>query len=198
MTSILFVGAHPDDVESGALGLLLELRNVKIHYIVMSKCLNIARNEHILEEWKTVTKRLGVASQIFDLPNTALDVHGNQVREILEGCRDREQVQTVICPSTGDIHQDHRAVAEEVARVFRHHTVLFYEVPHSCPFFKPVFFHPLNEAVVKQKLEIVSLYRSQSTQRYMSEEAILATLRFRGLQCGQKYAESFEVWRIVK
>lgn len=197
MDSVLFVGAHPDDVETGALGLLFGFRDVKIHYVVMSKCMDIPRNQRILEEYGEVTKRLSAISRIFDLPNRALSVYGKEMREILEGYRDDEQVRAVVCPSINDIHQDHKAVADEVIRVFRRHTVLFYELAHSCPLFEPRLFIPLEESRVKQKLELISLYQSQRTQRYMQEKVILATMQFRGFQCGCDFAEAFEIWRII-
>lgn len=196
--SVLFVGAHPDDVETGALGLLLMLRDVKKHYLAMSKCLDIPRNERILEEYDKVTKRLDAASKIFDFPNRDLYLCGKDIRKILEDYRDNEKVDAAICPSLNDVHQDHRALAEEVVRVFKHHTVLFYELPNSCLVFEPRFFQPLTDDVVKKKLEIISLYESQRNQRYMEQDAILASMRFRGLQIGHKYAEAFEIWRIVR
>jgi len=198
MDSVLFVGAHPDDVETGALGLLLNLSaRAKVHYLVMSKCQDIPRNTHILDEYMEVTKRLHVSSQILDLPNRQIENHGQEMRDVLERYRDSDTIRLVACPSINDIHQDHKAVADEVVRVFRHSTVLFFEVPHSCPFFEPRFFYPLNESTAQKKLEIVGLYKSQRAQKYVQADAILGTMRMRGVQCGSEYAEAYEVWRIV-
>jgi len=197
MRSVLFVGAHPDDVETGALGLLLGLRNTRNYYVAMSRCLDIPRNKHILDEFGEVTKHLDAVTVILDLPNRELNFHGKEMRRIFEDYRDDKKVHAVVCPSVDDVHQDHKAVAEEVIRVFKQHTVLFYELPYSCPLFKPRLFCPLDDEAVKKKLEIVSLYKSQRNQRYMQEDAILASMRFRGLQCGHRFAEAFEVWRVV-
>jgi LmbE family N-acetylglucosaminyl deacetylase len=198
MDSALFAGAHPDDVETGAAGLLLRLATrMKTHYLVMSKCQDIARNTHLLEEFTEVTKRLDVDSKILDLPNRNLGLHGQEVRDVLEQYRDAEGVNIVVCSSNNDVHQDHKAVADEVIRVFRHCTVLFFETPHSCPFFEARLFVPLDEDTAKKKLELVSLYRSQRMLKYIHENAILGTMRMRGVQCGHDYAEAFEIWRIV-
>jgi LmbE family N-acetylglucosaminyl deacetylase len=198
MESALFIGAHPDDVETGAAGLLLRLASrMKIHYLVMSKCQDIPRNKYLLEEFASVAKLLNLSPEILDLPNRSVSLHGQEVRDALERYRDSNHVKLAVCPSNNDIHQDHKAVADEVIRVFRHCTVLFFETPHSCPFFEARLFVPLDQEIADKKVKVVSLYKSQRMMRYIHEEAILGTMRMRGAQCGHDYAEAFEVWRIV-
>jgi len=198
MKRVLAVGAHPDDVETGALGLLLSLKDAKIIYVALSQCSDIPRNTSLLAEHGTVTGQMNVPSAIYDLPNRYLHMHGDKVREILETYRDGFSPDTVVTSSPNDVHQDHRALAEEVTRTFKRETVLFYETPSACPYFNPRLFHVMTESDVERKLAIIALYRSQADRPYMSRQELWTTMRFRGKQCGAKYAEAFEVWRIIQ
>ena len=193
---VLFVGPHPDDVEIGALGTLLKLKeHHEIFYIVTTMCLDISRNKNIVNEYKNVCKEINVNINNLDLPNKDLFLHGHEIREILEDYREKG-VDLVFSPSINDIHQDHKAVAEEIIRVFRYQSILFYELPHSCPFFKPTFFIPLDGDIVAKKNKILSLYKSQREKQYVRASSIRSTMLFRGLEFGVKYAEGFEVFRL--
>jgi len=193
---VLFIGPHPDDVEIGALGTLLNLRkDHEIFYITMSRCLDIPRNTNILYEYNNVVKELKVHTEILDLPNRELSQRGKEIREKLEDYRDKN-IDLVFGPSLSDVHQDHQAVAQEIVRIFRYQSVLFYEIPHSCPFFKPRFFFPLDENIVTEKIRILSLYKSQSKRVYIQEPPIRAMMMFRGAEFNVKYAEGFEVYRL--
>ena len=193
---VLFVGPHPDDVEIGALGTLLNLRkNHEIFYITMSRCLDIPRNTDIINEYNKVVKELKVHTEILDLPNRELSQRGKEIREKLENYRDND-IDLVFGPSLSDLHQDHQAVSQEIVRIFRYQSILFYEIPHSCPLFKPRFFFPLEENIVSEKIRIVSLYKSQSKRAYIQEPSLRSMMMFRGLEFDVKYAEGFEVFRL--
>lgn len=77
MRMILALGSHPDDVEWGALGYLLDSKaDNTIHYVAMSRCLDLPRNKNIVEEYGRVVKELGVGSMLCDFPNKHLHEHG--------------------------------------------------------------------------------------------------------------------------
>jgi LmbE family N-acetylglucosaminyl deacetylase len=193
---VLFVGPHPDDVEIGALGTLLKLKdNHEIHYLVFSMCTDIPRNTNINDEFTQIKELLNIKTENKDLPNRELYQYGNEIREILEKYRDMG-IDLVFGPSINDTHQDHKSVAEEIIRVFKYQSILFYEIPHSCPFFKPTFFFPLDENTVSEKNKILSIYKSQREKQYIQESSITTTMKFRGLEFGVEYAEAFEVFRL--
>src|SRR5437763_1526474 len=87
---VLFVGAHTDDIEHGAGGLLCKLmkgRSTDIKYLCLSRCTDIPRNATILEDQEVVTTFLTankITVDLLDFPNRRLAEHAFDIRELLE------------------------------------------------------------------------------------------------------------------
>jgi N-acetylglucosamine malate deacetylase 1 len=103
----------------------------------------------------------------------------------------------VLMPSLNDIHQDHATIAQEGLRAFKGSTILGYELIWNNLTFNTTAFIDLNEEQIQKKCDSLKEYKSQASRDYMSEDFIFSLAKTRGVQIGVKYAESFEVVRLV-
>lgn len=197
---VMFIGAHQDDLELGALGALFthQLSGDDIYYVIGSECENIPRNTTLPEETKLVLKQVSPTYNFrLELPNTRFPALENRekMRRFLEWFR--PDIDMVYCPWNQDINQDHQTIAQEVERVFRYKTVLEYEIPHSCPSFVPDYYIPLNKTIMDKKMAILNIFKSQVYCKYMHPYFVEAQARMRGLQAGVELAEGFKVWKFI-
>ena len=103
----------------------------------------------------------------------------------------------VLMPSLNDIHQDHATIAQEGLRAFKNTTILGYELIWNNLTFNTTSFITLDEKHIQQKCEALKQYKSQAKRNYMNEDFIFSLAKIRGVQIGVKYAECFEVVRMV-
>ena len=107
----------------------------------------------------------------------------------------------VIIPSLNDSHQDHKTVAEESLRVFRHNiSIISYEEPWNHIKFEPRFFIKLNKKHLDYKINALKKYKTQKKFRrfYFDYELIESLARVRGSHIASKYAEAFEVIKLIQ
>lgn len=200
---VLFLGAHTDDIEHGAGGLLSACMNSAEHqvqYLTFSRCLDLARNDGIEADQNRVKLYLmgkGVFVQFADFKNKRLHEDREEIREMLEGKRDSFNPDLVLTHWTGDLHQDHKTVAEETLRVFRNTTVLSYQIIHSCPGFAPNYFVPMSEENRDEKIKLLSMYETQIGLYYNNPDVIRAKAMYLGADIRREYAEGFIVNRII-
>ncbi|MHA1800043.1 MAG: PIG-L deacetylase family protein [Candidatus Helarchaeota archaeon] len=199
------MGPHPDDVELGCVAALFEIvkSNDKLLYVTISYCLDIERNKNIKEELKKSQDYLKstlpceVSFQNFNFPNRKMFEKHMEIRDSLEKIRAEFKPDIVFTTSPKDLHQDHRYIGEEVMRVFRECTLITYEIPRSVGIFIPNMYVSLSQETIDKVLNIKKLYKSQSEKKYMSEDLVIGTLKHRGGEVGQNFAQAFEVVRIV-
>jgi LmbE family N-acetylglucosaminyl deacetylase len=199
LKKVFFFGAHPDDVELGASGLMMRLidKNIAIKSIVFSNCEEQPGNEGITEEWKNSMKKLGVKDcKMYEFPNTRLPKHSDDIREILEKLK-REKPSLIVTHSLHTIHQDHKTISTECERVFRNTSMICFEDVKSTPNFYPKLFVELTSEEVKRKIDLLMGFKTQLRRYYHKPEIIRSLLIYRGAQVGVKYAEAFEVVRLV-
>ena len=103
----------------------------------------------------------------------------------------------VIIPSSTDIHQDHQVIHQEALRAFRKRSILGYELPWNENRFEANYYIQLSPEALDKKCEALLAYKSQAHRNYMQEDFIRSLARVRGVQCGQTFAEAFEVLRIL-
>ena len=200
---VLFVGAHTDDIEHGAGGLLCKLmkgQSTNITYLCLSRCTDIPRNATILEDQEVVTRFLTankVTVDMRDFPNRRLAEHAFEIRELLEQVKEEFKPDLVITHWMRDIHQDHRLVAEESFRVFRNTSVISYECTRSCPEFAANFFVDLTEQEVGAKIDLLALYKTQASLYYNKPDVVRAVAIMRGVEVGIPFAEGYSVIRLI-
>ena len=130
---LVALGAHPDDIEIGCGGTLLQLAETFPGLT--------ARVRHRDRVPAPASRRRGTRAELFlpgcevtvtsaGLPDGRLPTHWEAVKELLEATiRNGRPTDLVLAPSRTDAHQDHRAIAELATTVWRDHLVLHYEIP---------------------------------------------------------------------
>jgi LmbE family N-acetylglucosaminyl deacetylase len=203
MKKVLFVGSHTDDIEHGAGGLLAKCianPDIQVSYVTMSRCLDLERNEKLAldqERVKEYFNSIGVSCSMLDFPNRLLSTVSLLIRQELENIRDKFNPTLVVSHWMGDIHQDHKYLAEEVARVFRNHSVLGYQVLRSCPRFSPNYYVKLTEKELEQKIQLVNMFETQTTLYYNKPESIRGCACMRGVEIGCEFAEAYFTDRMI-
>lgn len=201
--NILFIGAHTDDIEHGAGGLfcqLLKEREHQVRYLTFSKCMDLPRNEGIEVEIRRVGKYItqrGGQVRVLNLPNRRFPERSLEIRTELEHERATFHPEIIFTHWVGDIHQDHKVVAEESLRVFRNETVLACEGLRSCPRFAPNFFVVLSEEAIDTKIELLAMYETQAGLYYNSPDVIRSLAVARGVAIGRSFAEGYSLERMV-
>src|ERR1700722_19291461 len=107
--SVLAVGAHPDDIEIGAGGLLLGLAasQLRARYVVLTG--TAERHQEARTAARAFMPCADLAIELFDLPEGRLPAAWDSVKEILEKVAQSCSPDVIIAPSADDAHQDHRA-----------------------------------------------------------------------------------------
>jgi LmbE family N-acetylglucosaminyl deacetylase len=197
--SVLAIGAHPDDIEIGAGGLLLGLAQseLRARYVVLT-----GTDERQLEARDAARSFLPGADlsiELFDLPEGRLPVVWGQVKEILEDVARSCAPDVIIAPSADDAHQDHRIVGELVPTVFRDQLYLAYEIPKwDGDMSRPSVYVPLSAQTAKLKVELLhKCYSSQRSRDWWDDEVFLGLARLRGMECRAPYAEAFRCAKSV-
>ena len=191
--SLLAIGAHPDDIEIGAGGLLLQLaaRPLQARYVLLT-----GTAERQAEARAAATAFLPSADltvELSQLPEGRLPGAWAQVKEILEQVARSCSPDIILAPSIGDAHQDHRTIAETVPTVFRDHVCLSYEIPKwDGDLGRPSLYVPLSPETARRKVELLhKCYPSQHGRDWWDDEVFLGLARLRGMECRARYAEAF-------
>jgi hypothetical protein len=202
---VLVLAPHTDDGELGAGGTISRLirSNSEITYVAFSTAEESVPSgfpKDILKtEVRNATKRLGIQEEnliILNYPVRKLNYHRQEILEELIELR-KEEFDVVFIPCLNDIHQDHSTIAIEALRAFKNTTILGYELIWNNLSFNTTCFIELEEQDITNKVNALKEYKSQDKRDYMSEEFIFSLAKARGVQSGRKYAEAFEVIRLM-
>ncbi len=203
----LFISPHTDDVELGAGGTVARfVASHEVHVAAFSDAWD-AQPESLPEntllgEMRQAMEVLGVGGDrvhVLKFRTRHFQSARQRVLDEMIRIRDRVRPDFVFAPSTRDSHQDHQVVINEVLRAFKgsRTTILGYELPWNNLSFETTGFVALDEEHINKKLAALSQYRSQQHRRYLNEEFIRGLASVRGTQIGSKYAEAFEVMRVM-
>jgi LmbE family N-acetylglucosaminyl deacetylase len=193
--SLLALGAHPDDIEIAAGGLMLTAAaarpGLRAHYVLLA-----GSAERRIEARAAAAAFLPGADLTFalhDLPDGRLPAHWGAVKERLHDAAEVLDPDIVLCPTTDDAHQDHRLLGELVPTVFRSALALHYEIPKwDGDLGRPNVYLPLADDVARRKVELLhACYPSQKSRDWWDDEVFLGLARLRGMECRSRYAEAF-------
>ncbi|HYD47389.1 MAG TPA: PIG-L family deacetylase [Terriglobales bacterium] len=206
---ILFIGAHCDDIELFAGGLLAQVcfAGHRVGVLVFSDHRGVVDDNVAAQAQHELAANLQwLAAQSGNRPC-------DHTGEMLPACRGaflaergklyaameelRDQYDLVVTHAPSDTNQDHRQVAEEAMRVFKAHTTLLAgEFPNNDVggFIAQVYI-PLDQRELEAKAQLVSNYRSQDFggRPYLDAELVRALARLRGAQIRAAAAEAFAV-----
>ncbi len=191
--SVLAIGAHPDDVEIGGGGLLLQLaaRPLQVRYVLLTG--TAERQAEARAAARAFLTGADLTMDLFQLPESRLPAAWTQVKEILEEVARSCSPDVIVAPSAGDAHQDHRVIGEILPTVFRDQLCLAYEIPKwDGDLGRPSLYVPLSEQDAQRKVELLhKCYPSQHGRDWWDDEVFLGLARLRGMECRARYAEAF-------
>lgn len=195
--TVLAIGAHPDDVEIGAGGILAAhaYAGDRITILTMSRGARGGNADSRQHESLAAAEMLGARLFLKDLVDTEIPNGGPTIRLIEEVVR--EVRPTVVYTHSGhDRHQDHRAVNEATIAATRQvGTVACYQSPSSTIDFRPTRFVRI-EGFLERKLELLKCFGSQTASRdYLSPDFVTATARYWTRFGGGTAVEPLEVIR---
>lgn len=198
---VLFVGAHPDDIELGCGAL--------IHHILPFsevRCVTLSDNQKN-PALKNVVQEMYASMAVLGVPRENITVEQFTTRnfpearqEILEyllKLRRDFKPEIVFVHSKQDIHQDHNVVTEEALRAYRGTTVLGFDVVRSSYGFFPHFLVEVTEEDVEKKIEALQQYTTYADKYYFDPAVLRATMVRHGALAERSYAEGFDILRIV-
>jgi LmbE family N-acetylglucosaminyl deacetylase len=198
---VLFIGAHPDDIELGA-GALIH----NIHAASDVLCLTLSDNQKN-PMLKKVVDELRVSMQVLGVPADRVIVEKFTTRdfpdlrqdilEYLLKIRREFKPDIVFVHSRADIHQDHNVATEEALRAYRGTTVLGFDVVRSSYGFFPHFLAEVSANDVDKKIEALAQYSTYTDKYYFDPALLRATMIRNGALAELPFAEGFDILRIV-
>jgi LmbE family N-acetylglucosaminyl deacetylase len=193
--TVVAIGAHPDDIEIAAGGLLLTLAStvpgVRVHYVLCTGTAN--RQAEARAAAAACLPGADLSFDLHDLPDGRLPGYWAQVKQIMQTASATVTADLVLVPSTQDAHQDHRLIGELALSAFRDQLVLHYEIPKwDGDLGRPGLYVPLAEEVARRKVEILNdNFPSQKDHDWWDDEVFFGMMRLRGMECRTRYAEAF-------
>lgn len=198
---ILFLGAHPDDIELGCGALIAQLiGHVDLRCVSLSDNQNNPSLTNLVDEHYRSMSLLGVRKEQVILKDFETRNFPRDRQAILEFLYDlnREFRPDIVFTHTqSDIHQDHDVVRIEALRAFRGVSVLGYDVLRSSYGFFPQFLVEVAETDVQKKIDALAEYKTYSEKYYFDPEIIRSTSIRHGALAERPFAEGFDILRIV-
>jgi LmbE family N-acetylglucosaminyl deacetylase len=199
--AVTFIGAHPDDIEIAAGGLMLTIAaanpRLRAHYVLLTG--SAERQAEARAAAAAFLPGAAITYALGDLPDGRLPAHWDAVKGQLHEAYRALAADLVVCPAPDDAHQDHRLIAELAPTVFRGQLVLHYEIPKwDGDLSRRGVYLPLSEDIAQRKAELLHTYfPSQSHRDWWDDEVFLGLARLRGMECKSRYAEAFSTPKIV-
>ena len=195
--SVLAVGAHPDDVEIGCAGTLLEhaARGDDVTVLILTGGERGGDASQRAQEARDAAALLGAELVHRELPDTSVPEGGETIAAI-DAEVQRLRPQVVYTHSLNDNHQDHRNVHRATIVAAREVPSLFaYQSPSTGIAFSPGRFVDVTP-YMDAKLRALREFRSQHTIRpYLEEDLVVATARYWSRFGVGRYVEPLEVIR---
>ena len=198
---VLFLGAHPDDIELGCGAL--------IHHIApMSEVLSVTLSDNqknpllknVVQEHYKAMAVLGVPKDKVLLGQFTTRIFQDARQDILEyflKLRNDFKPDIIFVHSKQDVHQDHNTMTDESLRAFRGITLLGFDVVRSSYGFFPNFLVEVSEADVSAKIEALSQYETYRDKYYFNNELTRSIMVRHGALAEVPFAEGFDILRIV-
>jgi len=201
---ILCLGAHSDDIEIGCGGTVLRILeenpDAEVLWVVMG-----ASGQRADEATASAKSFLARARQkeviVKEFRDGFFPYIGAEIKGFFEELKRRCAPDLILTHCRNDLHQDHRLVSELTWNTFRNHLILEYEIlKYDGDLGTPNAFVHLTESLARRKVGILlDSFRSQVKKNWFTEDAFLAILRLRGLECNapEKYAEAYHARKLV-
>jgi LmbE family N-acetylglucosaminyl deacetylase len=195
---VLCLGAHCDDIEIGCAGTILALiagnPDLRVDWVVFS-----STPERAQEARASATELLGGVKHsriiVKDFRNGYFPYVGGAIKDFFEELKTTVSPDLILTHQRGDLHQDHRQIAELTWNTFRDHLILGYEIPkYDGDLGQPNAYVPLNKGKCERKVALVLRhFVSQRDNHWFTAETFRGLMRLRGIECNSPsgYAEAF-------
>jgi LmbE family N-acetylglucosaminyl deacetylase len=202
--TLLFLGAHSDDIEIGCGGTILKLLtefNVKqVYWVVFA-----ARDTRAEEARQSAGLFLANSQEtnivVHPFRDGYLPYSGGEVKDSFESLKSAVSPDIIFTHYHHDLHQDHRLISELTWNTFRDHLILEYEViKYDGDLGSPNLFVPLTEEICRKKINnLRQCFKSQAGRQWFSDDLFLSMLRIRGVESNapDRHAEAFYCRKIV-
>jgi LmbE family N-acetylglucosaminyl deacetylase len=198
---VLFLGAHPDDIELGCGALLHNIVNkTEVLCVTLSDNQKNPELKNVKSEHCASMSVLGVPKKKIVFGPFTTRVFPDSRQEILEyflTLRQDFRPDLIFTHSKQDVHQDHNTMTDEALRAFRGITVLGFDVVRSSHGFFPHFLVEVTEEDVNKKIEALSKYVTYQDRYYFSPELTRSIMVRHGALAERPFAEGFDILRIV-
>lgn len=198
---VLFIGAHPDDIELGCGALIAQIVNkTDILCVTLSDNQKNPELTNLVDEHYASMLTLGVPREKVLLETFETRRFPYSRQEILEYFVQKNRSfkpDIVFVHTKADVHQDHNTITEEALRAFRGTTVLGYDVIRSSYGFFPSFLVEVTTEEVERKIAALSQYTTYQGRYYFNAELTRSTLIRNGAIAERPFAEGFDILRIV-
>jgi N-acetylglucosamine malate deacetylase 1 len=198
---ILFLGAHPDDIELGCGALLHNIINkTDVLCVTLSDNQKNPDLQSVKKEHYESMTILGVPQEKIVLGPFTTRVFPDSRQEILEffiKLRKEFRPDLIFTHSKQDVHQDHNTMTDEALRAFRGITVLGFDVVRSSYGFFPHFLVEVTEADLNKKIEALACYETYRDRYYFNKELTRSIMVRHGALAECPFAEGFDILRIV-
>ncbi len=196
--SVLFIGAHSDDIEIGCGGTVLSLlegeQDVSVLWVVLS-----GRQKRRREAEEGCARFLSKASTKAIKFGSFTDGFFPSEKAAIKGFFESElkafNPDIIFTHSGNDLHQDHQVINQLTWNTFRNHLVLEYEIPkYDGDLGNPNMFVPLSQSQMDDKVAILlNVFESQSDRHWFRDDVFRGLASIRGMQCASTsgYAEAF-------
>ncbi|HML41096.1 MAG TPA: PIG-L family deacetylase [Bellilinea sp.] len=198
---VLFLGAHPDDIEIGCGALISNIvGKADLMCVTLSDNQKNPELDHLVGEHQNSMRVLGVPENRVVLGQFETRRFPQARQEILEYLIQINRTfnpEIVFVHTKADIHQDHGTLTEESLRAFRGTSVLGFDVIRSSYGFFPNFLVEVSEKDVQTKIEALAQYTTYQNRYYFNADITRSTLIRNGAICERPFAEGFDILRIV-
>jgi LmbE family N-acetylglucosaminyl deacetylase/ActR/RegA family two-component response regulator len=203
VANVLFIGAHPDDIELGCGGTLIKhaQNGDNVFALIFTNGEKGTDSKNGIDRKKESIQALTFAGvplyniNFLQFPDTELWKVRQKVMNVITDFCEEFQIHLVYTHSNKAYHQDHVTIFEETIRgAKKARGIIAYETHGGMnPSFSPTLFVDISDVIVK-KIAMLNFHQSQISKNYLKVESVVALAQFRSAQSDEfHYAESFEI-----
>lgn len=205
MRRLLCLGAHCDDIEIGCGGTVLTLLeadpSIAVDWVVFSGASGPRESEARAAAGGFLAGAAGSTVVVHGFRDGFFPDEWARLKAEFNNLAARISPDLILTHYRGDLHQDHRTIAELTWQTFRNRLIWEYEVPKfDGDLGRPNLFVPVTGAVAQRKIDILMRsFPTQANKGWFTPDTFHALLRLRGIESGATagQAEAFHAAKTV-
>jgi len=196
--TLLFLGAHCDDIEIGMGATVLRL--VETHPAAHFVWATLSSDEVRERETRAAAERLLAGAKrktvlVERFKGSYFPYEGASIKSFFETLKQYGNPDVVFTHYRQDLHQDHRTTNELTWNTFRNHCIFEYEIPkYDGDIGIPNVFVPVSRAGLNRKIDVLmECFPSQHDKQWFTRDTFEAIARLRGIEsnAAEGFAEAF-------